>query len=127
MGLYRGVRDKDDIVDGAIDAVVAEIGLGEAADNWQAAMRELAKAARRVMLRHTWAPRVLTERKNVGPATLRHIDRVSADPRVWRVHARDGPTMRSMCSAAGSWASRKSHSTTPTKRVPNSRPRTRFA
>jgi AcrR family transcriptional regulator len=76
MGLYRRVRDKDDVVDGAIDAVVAEIEVGELPPDWQAAMRDIAMAARRVMLRHTWAPRVITERKNVGPATLRHIDRV---------------------------------------------------
>jgi AcrR family transcriptional regulator len=76
MGLYRRVRDKDDIVDGATDAVIAEIEAGEPADDWQTAMRGLAMAARRVMLRHPWAPRVITDRKHVGPAALRHIDRV---------------------------------------------------
>jgi AcrR family transcriptional regulator len=75
MGLYRRVRDKDDIVDGAIDAVMAEIEVGTAGNDWRTAMRALAMTARRVMQRHVWAPRVITDRKNVGPATLRHIDR----------------------------------------------------
>jgi hypothetical protein len=39
-------------------------------------MRELSMAARGVMLRHLWAPAVIVERKQVGPATLRHVDRV---------------------------------------------------
>jgi AcrR family transcriptional regulator len=76
MGLYRRVRDKDDILDGATDAVIAEIDAGEPGGDWQTAMRGLAMAARRVMLRHPWAPRVITDRQHVGPAALRHIDRV---------------------------------------------------
>jgi AcrR family transcriptional regulator len=76
MGLYRRVRDKDDLLDGAVDAVVAEIQVGEPLADWRTAMRELALSARQVMLRHPWAPRVISDRQNVGPATLRHIDRV---------------------------------------------------
>jgi len=76
MGLYRRVRDKDDLVDAATDAVIAEIEVCEPADDWQTAMRELAMAARRVMQHHPWAPRVITDRKHLGPAALRHIDRV---------------------------------------------------
>lgn len=76
MGLYRRVRDKDDIIDGATDAVLAEIEAGPPTGDWRSAMRELAMAARRVMLRHPWAPRLVTDRKHVGPAALRHIERV---------------------------------------------------
>ena len=76
MALYRHVRDKEDVLDGAVDAVVGEIHVGEPGDDWQRAMRELAMAARQVMLRHPWAPAVIVERKNVGPQTLGHIDRV---------------------------------------------------
>lgn len=76
MALYRHVRDKDDIVDGAIDAVIAEVEAQSASGDWTAEMRELAMAARQVMLRHPWAPAVIVERKQVGPATLRHVDRV---------------------------------------------------
>jgi AcrR family transcriptional regulator len=78
MALYRHVRDKNDIVDGATDLVVAEIDPGEPPDDWQTAMRELAVAARNVMLRHPWVPGVIVERKQVGPATLKHVDRVLA-------------------------------------------------
>jgi AcrR family transcriptional regulator len=76
MALYRHVRDKDDILDAAIDAVVGQVDAGEPAGDWRTAMRDLSLAARRVMLAHTWAPRVIVDRKTVGPATLRHVDRV---------------------------------------------------
>jgi AcrR family transcriptional regulator len=76
MALYRHVRDKDDIVDGATDAVVGEIQLGEPVDDWKTAMAGLAHEARQVMLRHPWAPAVIVDRKQVGPSTLRHVDRV---------------------------------------------------
>ncbi len=76
MALYRHVRDKDDLLDGMIDTVVAEIEHGDPADDWTQSMRDLALAARREMLRHPWAPAVLVQRPNVGPATLRHIDAV---------------------------------------------------
>ena len=39
-------------------------------------MRRLALAARQVMLRHPWAPPVIVERPEIGPATLRHINAV---------------------------------------------------
>jgi AcrR family transcriptional regulator len=78
MALYRHVRDKDDILDGITDAAVAEIDIGQPGDDWISAMRRLSMAARQVMLRHPWAPRVILERPTVGPATLRHLDAVMA-------------------------------------------------
>ncbi|HEY7132687.1 MAG TPA: TetR/AcrR family transcriptional regulator [Candidatus Limnocylindrales bacterium] len=78
MALYRHVRDKDDILDGVVDRVVAEIELPEPDPDWRAAMRGLSLAARDVMLRHPWAPPVIVEQPTVGPATLRHIDAVMA-------------------------------------------------
>jgi AcrR family transcriptional regulator len=76
MALYRHVRNKDDILDGAIDAVVGEIELPLPEREWQTSMRKLALAARQVMLRHPWAPPVIVERPEIGPATLRHINAV---------------------------------------------------
>jgi AcrR family transcriptional regulator len=79
MAIYRHVQDKDDLLDGAIDAVVGEIEspptAGATAD-WKTSMRDLALASRAVMARHPWAPAVLVSRPTVGPATLRQIDAV---------------------------------------------------
>ena len=76
MALYRHVRNKDDILDGAIDAVVGEIEPPRPTGDWQHSMRKLALAARQVMLRHPWAPPVIVERPEIGPSTLRHINAV---------------------------------------------------
>jgi AcrR family transcriptional regulator len=78
MALYRHVRNKDDILDGIVEVVVGEIGLPTSGDDWKAALRARVMAARRVMLRHPWAPRVLEERTTMGPAVLGYTESVMA-------------------------------------------------
>ena len=78
MALYRHVRGKDDLLDGVADLVVGEIERPVATDDWKAALRRQAMAARKVMLRHPWARRVLEERGTSGPASLAHIEAVLA-------------------------------------------------
>jgi AcrR family transcriptional regulator len=76
MALYRHVRDKDAILDGIVDMVMGEVSAPDPTADWKAGLRELALASRSVMLRHPWAPAVIVTRPDVGPETLRHIDRV---------------------------------------------------
>jgi AcrR family transcriptional regulator len=76
MALYRHVRDKEAILDGIVDVVMGEVEAPDRAADWKAGLRGLAFASRSVMLRHPWAPAVIVTRPDVGPETLRHIDRV---------------------------------------------------
>jgi AcrR family transcriptional regulator len=76
MALYRHVRDKDDLLDGVVEVVVGEIERPEPGGPWKTVLRQHAMAARGVMLRHPWAPRVLEERGTAGPAALAHINAV---------------------------------------------------
>jgi AcrR family transcriptional regulator len=76
MALYRHVRNKDDILDGIVDVIVGEIDVPEPGDDWKGTLRHKVVAARRVMLRHPWAPRVLEERVSLGPAALGYVDSV---------------------------------------------------
>jgi AcrR family transcriptional regulator len=79
MALYRHVRDKDDLLDGVVEAVIAGIDMPPEdtdREDWRADMRALAIASRQQMLRHPWAPPLLVRRTTVGPATLRHVDTV---------------------------------------------------
>ena len=76
MSLYKHVADKDDILDGVVDAVFAEIGLPPADAAWRTAMRDRAISARQTLLRHPWAIGLLDSRRNAGPATIRHHDAV---------------------------------------------------
>jgi AcrR family transcriptional regulator len=76
MSLYNHVRDKDDLLDGVADAIVAEIELPAARDDWQATLRAMILSARATMLRHPWAARAIESRIQPGPATLRYMDAV---------------------------------------------------
>lgn len=76
MALYHHVANKEEIIDGIIDVVFAEIDLPPADADWRSAMRHRAIAARRVLARHPWAIPLMESRTNPGPATLRHHDAV---------------------------------------------------
>jgi AcrR family transcriptional regulator len=75
MSLYNHVRNKEDLVDGLVDMVFAELG-EVAGRDWKAAMRRRAIAARQVLNRHRWAIALMESRRSPGPATLRHHDSV---------------------------------------------------
>ena len=76
MSLYKHVANKDEILDGMVDAVFAEIDLPDAGTDWRTAMRERAISARQALLRHPWAIGLMDSRAGPGPATLRHHDAV---------------------------------------------------
>jgi AcrR family transcriptional regulator len=76
MAIYRHVRGKDELLDGLVEVVLAEIEQPPPSDDWKASVRAQAIAARRVMLRHPWAPRLLEGRAVGGPAFLGHVESV---------------------------------------------------
>jgi AcrR family transcriptional regulator len=77
MSLYNHVRDKDDLLDGMADAVVAAIEpVAPTEGGWRAELAALILSARREMLRHPWSAVVLGSRVQPGPATIAHVDRV---------------------------------------------------
>jgi AcrR family transcriptional regulator len=78
MSLYHHVKDKDDILDGIVDAVVGEIDVTPTATDWKAALSGQVIEARRVMLRHPWAPQVIESRTTPGPATMGYMEAVLA-------------------------------------------------
>jgi AcrR family transcriptional regulator len=75
MSLYTHVRGKDDLLDGMIELVIREIQVHRSAD-WKASLRATILAARAVVLRHPWAPRVIESRNDPGPSGLRYYDAV---------------------------------------------------
>ncbi len=76
MSLYNHVANKDDLLNGMIDAVFAEIDLPSGAGDWKTAMRERAISAREILSRHPWATGLMNSGTTPGPATLRHHDTV---------------------------------------------------
>lgn len=76
MSLYNHVAGRDDILDGMVDAVFAEIDLPVPGSDWKSAMRERAHSTRAALRRHRWAVGLMDSRSHPGPATLRHHDAV---------------------------------------------------
>ncbi|MFI6568023.1 TetR/AcrR family transcriptional regulator C-terminal domain-containing protein [Nocardia fluminea] len=74
MSLYNHVANKDDLYDGIIDLVVAEIYVPRAGGDWRTELRRRAVSAHEVLLNHRWATGLLGSRVNVGPAMLRYVD-----------------------------------------------------
>jgi AcrR family transcriptional regulator len=74
MSLYYHLPGKDALLDGVVDAVVAEIALAiehgdDESQGWQATLRRRCLSARDVMERHPWAPGLIASRTTI-PASL---------------------------------------------------------
>src|SRR5687767_6221639 len=76
MSLYTHVRNKQDLLDGMVDAVMAESPGRLEGEGWKAALRGTILDARAALLRHRWAPGIIETRESPGPATMIHYDRV---------------------------------------------------
>jgi len=76
MSLYTHVRNKDDLLDGIVDAVIGAIPVDAGAADWRTLLRQMALGARGVMLRHPWAPRAIETRTAPGPAALAYINAI---------------------------------------------------
>ena len=76
MSLYHHVANKEQLLDGMVDLVFAEIELPASDGDWKAAMRRRGDGMRAAMRRHPWALRLMESRTTPGPATLAHHDAV---------------------------------------------------
>ncbi|WP_412748859.1 TetR/AcrR family transcriptional regulator [Krasilnikovia sp. M28-CT-15] len=74
MALYKHVANKEELLDGMIDVVVAEIDPPAEDADWKTAIRRRILCARQVLLRHPWASRVIESRVTPTPAVLRYMD-----------------------------------------------------
>jgi AcrR family transcriptional regulator len=83
MSLYHHVANKEAVFDGLVEVLLDEITAAvEEADappperDWRAALRARILAARDVLLRHRWAPRLLATRPAMSPAVIAYYDHV---------------------------------------------------
>jgi AcrR family transcriptional regulator len=81
MSLYYHVANKETLLDGMVEVLVAqvedEIGgftVEPGVADWIPVMRSRILAARRVMLRHRWAPALIETRSNMPPSLVRYMD-----------------------------------------------------
>jgi AcrR family transcriptional regulator len=78
MSLYRHVSDKDDLLLGVADLVVAEIELSPPETPWRDAMRRRAISAREVFLRHPHAALLIESCRTMTPSRLTYADAILA-------------------------------------------------
>ncbi|HKD98290.1 MAG TPA: TetR/AcrR family transcriptional regulator C-terminal domain-containing protein [Micromonosporaceae bacterium] len=76
MALYKHVADKDELLDGMVDLVFAEVEV-PSGGGWRTAMRVRATSMRDALRRHPWAIGRM-ETGTPGPANLRHHNAVLA-------------------------------------------------
>lgn len=74
MALYKHVANKDELLDGMVDVIVREIDPPVRDAGWKCVVRLRVLSARRALLRHPWARRVLESRTNRTPAVLGYMD-----------------------------------------------------
>jgi AcrR family transcriptional regulator len=70
MSLYNHVANKDDLLDGMVDLVFAEIEPPSSDGDWKAAMRARAVSTRDALNRHRWAIGLMEGRSSHGAANL---------------------------------------------------------
>jgi AcrR family transcriptional regulator len=74
MALYKHVANKDEMLDGMVDVVVGEIDPPLEGADWKTAIRERVLSARRALLRHPWASRVIESRTTPTPTVIGYMD-----------------------------------------------------
>src|SRR5688572_29055865 len=74
MALYKHVSNKEELLDGMVDVIVGEIEVPATHTDWRTAVRERILSARRAMLRHAWASRVIESRARPTPIVLDSIN-----------------------------------------------------
>ena len=80
MSLYYHVANKERVLDGIVEAVMAELNAEvdrtDLPPDWKAGLRARILIARRIMLRHRWAPGVIETRTSMNPEILGYYDAI---------------------------------------------------
>jgi AcrR family transcriptional regulator len=74
MALYKHVANKEEMLDGMVDIVVGEIDPPAEGTDWKTAVRQRILSARRALLRHPWASRVIESRPEPTPTVIEYMD-----------------------------------------------------
>lgn len=80
MSLYHHVRNKEALLDAMVDVILGEItdelDRVDRPDRWKERLRSRILTARRVMLRHPWAPALIETRTTMTPRLLLYFEDV---------------------------------------------------
>ena len=78
MALYKHVANRDELMDGMVDTIIAEVApaserSGEP-DEWRATLRARVLAARHVLSERAWATEAIETRQQSSPTVLAYMD-----------------------------------------------------
>jgi AcrR family transcriptional regulator len=76
MSLYNHVENKDEILKGIVELVVAEVDLAEDEPDWQTAMRRRVLSVHEALARHPWAAPLWMRRGGGSGARMRYANAV---------------------------------------------------
>jgi AcrR family transcriptional regulator len=74
MSLYNHVANKDDVLDGILDLILAETEPPSPAAEWDVAIRASAISVHEALRRHPWSCTLLISPGHIRPARLRYMD-----------------------------------------------------
>lgn len=74
MALYKHVANKEELLDGMVEVIVAEIDPPERDTDWKRAVRARVLSARRALQRHPWARQAIESRTAKTPTVLDYMD-----------------------------------------------------
>lgn len=77
MALYKHVANKEDLLDGMVDRVIASYELPPADTDWRRSVRSQVLSARAALLTHPWARQVIETRTRRTPTVLAYMDRLA--------------------------------------------------
>ena len=81
MSLYHHVGGKEQLLDGLIEAVIAEVLAAVAArevagEDWRTSLKERCLTARSVMVSHRWAPELMNTRTSIPPNLMGYYEAI---------------------------------------------------
>src|SRR5437868_13409755 len=74
MSLYNHVANKDDVLDGILDLVLAESEPPSPEGDWDLAVRESALSVHAALRRHPWSCNLVMDPGRIRPGRLRYMD-----------------------------------------------------
>lgn len=72
MSLYKYIENKDDLIDGMIEAIFQQIPLPDSKLTWKKALKERALSERRILNKYSWIIQMLEARSGTGVTRLEH-------------------------------------------------------
>ena len=78
MSIYHHVANKDDLLDGMVELVAAEIKMPRQGQAWRPVLSEIAVSAHQTFMKHAWV-NALWSKRGPGPNKLAHMEVLAHD------------------------------------------------